>query len=337
MSEWLACEEVVREREKEQHAAALAKCSSGASVDSSSQRMTHHDSTVFESVEEVDQPELESKTEEAKQVPKMPNGAVQNESSSPDSGHPSSRNFSITSGLSDGSFSTEDSSAPDASQRSTAALQMLQGSTKPAGGENEPLTIKSQVASEEKSKGWEGKEEEKTFDSINKKSAKLHPGTQENIESENMKKEETKVDDKGLKMNIKESPQEDILGVSISGRAYSSSQKDETQALTESDESPSAIEMEEIPKAKVSMAPWSRRGHCEASSFSEDSAPHVELRQEVEKLSPEGTESILSEPEMESLYPPFDSLPADENTKNDVTSQESTGIPYSVCTPFLRC
>ncbi|XP_021172632.2 small G protein signaling modulator 1 isoform X4 [Fundulus heteroclitus] len=46
MSEWLACEEVVREREKELHAAALAKCSSGASVDSSSQRMIHHDSTV---------------------------------------------------------------------------------------------------------------------------------------------------------------------------------------------------------------------------------------------------------------------------------------------------
>lgn len=50
ISEWLACEEVVREREKEQHAAALAKCSSVASVDSSSQRMTHHDSTVSNEV-----------------------------------------------------------------------------------------------------------------------------------------------------------------------------------------------------------------------------------------------------------------------------------------------
>uniref|UniRef100_A0A3B3Z042 Small G protein signaling modulator 1a n=1 Tax=Poecilia mexicana TaxID=48701 RepID=A0A3B3Z042_9TELE len=144
MSEWLACEEVVREREKEQHAAALAKCSSVASVDSSSQRMTHHDSTVsnevFESVEEQDQTESESKTEEAKQLPKMPNGAVQNESSSPDSGHPSSRNFSVTSGLSDGSFSTEDSSAPDASQRSTAAPPMSQSSAKAAAGEAEALT-----------------------------------------------------------------------------------------------------------------------------------------------------------------------------------------------------
>lgn len=44
MSEWLSCEEIVRQREKEQHAAALAKCSSGASIDSSSQKIVHHDS-----------------------------------------------------------------------------------------------------------------------------------------------------------------------------------------------------------------------------------------------------------------------------------------------------
>uniref|UniRef100_A0A087Y1N1 Small G protein signaling modulator 1 n=1 Tax=Poecilia formosa TaxID=48698 RepID=A0A087Y1N1_POEFO len=269
MSEWLACEEVVREREKEQHAAALAKCSSVASVDSSSQRMTHHDSTVsneshsshssdreslarlqsdsssstqvFESVEEQDQTESESKTEEAKQLPKMPNGAVQNESSSPDSGHPSSRNFSVTSGLSDGSFSTEDSSAPDASQRSTAVPLMSQSSAKAAAGEAEALTVESQVASEEKDKG----EEEKTFDSTDKDGAKLNPGTQDSTKSGN------------------------------------------------------------------------------------ESATPADLRQDVEKLSPEGTESILSEPEMESLYPPFDSLPADENTKDEVTSQGATGSPYS--------
>lgn len=44
MSEWLSCEEIVRQREKEQHAAALAKCSSGASMDSSSQKIIHSDS-----------------------------------------------------------------------------------------------------------------------------------------------------------------------------------------------------------------------------------------------------------------------------------------------------
>lgn len=50
MREWLSCEEIVRQREKEQHAAALAKCSSGASMDSSSQKMIHHDSTVSNEV-----------------------------------------------------------------------------------------------------------------------------------------------------------------------------------------------------------------------------------------------------------------------------------------------
>uniref|UniRef100_A0A672JQG1 Small G protein signaling modulator 1a n=1 Tax=Salarias fasciatus TaxID=181472 RepID=A0A672JQG1_SALFA len=165
MHEWLSCEEIVRQREKEQHAAALAKCSSVASMDGPGQKMTHHDSTVsnesqssqssdrqslvrlqsdsssstqvFESVEEVDQIETEPKTEEAKQAPKLQNGAVQNGTSSPDSGHPSSRNFSVTSGLSDGSFSTEDSAAAEAAPRSAAVLQ---ASGKPAGGESDDLT-----------------------------------------------------------------------------------------------------------------------------------------------------------------------------------------------------
>ncbi|XP_023833971.1 small G protein signaling modulator 1 [Salvelinus sp. IW2-2015] len=145
MSEWLGCEAIVRQREKEQHAAALAKCLSvSASVDNPNpvQRRMHHDSSisnessrscssdrqslarlqsdsssstqVFESVEEVDQIETEPKSKEAKQVPKIPNGgALPNGTSSPDSGHPSSRNFSVTSGLSDRSLSTEDSTAPD--------------------------------------------------------------------------------------------------------------------------------------------------------------------------------------------------------------------------------
>ncbi|KAI1901014.1 hypothetical protein AGOR_G00055780 [Albula goreensis] len=152
MSEWLGCEAIVRQREKEQHAAALAKCSSGASMDSTIQRMMHRDSTVsnessqscssdrqsharlqsdsssstqvFESVEEVDQIETEPKSsDEAKQVPKIPNGTVPNGTTSPDSGHPSSRNFSITSGLSDRSLSTEDSGAPEASAKNAAVPQ----------------------------------------------------------------------------------------------------------------------------------------------------------------------------------------------------------------------
>uniref|UniRef100_A0A8C7GRP0 Small G protein signaling modulator 1 n=1 Tax=Oncorhynchus kisutch TaxID=8019 RepID=A0A8C7GRP0_ONCKI len=127
MSEWLGCEAIVRQREKEQHAAALAKCSSiSASVDNPStvQRMMHRDSSVsnevFESVEDVEQIETEPKSEEAKPVPKIPNGGgLPNVASSPDSGHPSSRNFSVTSGMSDHSLSTEDSTVPDTNPKTT--------------------------------------------------------------------------------------------------------------------------------------------------------------------------------------------------------------------------
>ncbi|KAM4815721.1 small G protein signaling modulator 1-like [Thomomys bottae] len=135
MSEWLGCEAIVRQRERESHAAALAKCSSGASLDSHLHRMVHRDSTisnessqscssgrqnlrlqsdsssstqVFESVDEVEQVEADSRLEEKQ--PKIPNGNLANGPCSPDSGHRSSHNFS--SGLSEHSepsLSTEDS------------------------------------------------------------------------------------------------------------------------------------------------------------------------------------------------------------------------------------
>lgn len=50
MSEWLGCEAIVRQRERESHAAALAKCSSGASLDSHLHRMMHRDSTISNEV-----------------------------------------------------------------------------------------------------------------------------------------------------------------------------------------------------------------------------------------------------------------------------------------------
>lgn len=50
MAEWLGCEAIVRQREKESHAAALAKCSSGASLDSHLERMLHRDSTISNDV-----------------------------------------------------------------------------------------------------------------------------------------------------------------------------------------------------------------------------------------------------------------------------------------------
>lgn len=68
---------------------------------------------VFGSVDEVDPIESEPKLKDEKPQPKIPNGALPNCTSSPDSGHPSSRNFSVTSGLSDCSPSTEDASTQE--------------------------------------------------------------------------------------------------------------------------------------------------------------------------------------------------------------------------------
>nr|XP_033811781.1 small G protein signaling modulator 1 isoform X2 [Geotrypetes seraphini] len=155
MVEWIGCEAIVRQREKESHAAALAKCSSGASLDCQIQRMMHRDSTisnessqscssgrqghvrlqsdsststqVFESVEDVEQADADARNEDGK-LPKIPNGTVPNGTCSPDSGHPSSRNFSITSGYSEHSFSTEDSTTGELS-KSILHLQMKQGTS----------------------------------------------------------------------------------------------------------------------------------------------------------------------------------------------------------------
>lgn len=389
---------------------------------------------MFESVEEVDQIETEPKNEEVKQVPKMPNGALQNETNSPDSGHPSSRNFSVTSGLSDGSLSTEDSTAPDTSHRSAAVPQASETPVKPSGVESEGLT---QAKDEEKEKAPTENTKTEVVQQLeevqmkNSKETSLQTETQEKAEeSEATETERTKFEDKSQDTNIKgikslesrekekqvsggdsltvsatatetkqalvepsvkkeidlseetskrvetnvkktkemdeskiSKPQEVLLmegkekisvhtvaskveknlvlsadmRVSRARDSYYTSQKDEAQVMTESDESPSAIEMEEIPKAKVSMVPWSRKERCETSSSSEDSAPDMELRQEEQgKPSPEGTESILSEePEMESLYPHFDSVVSSGHTKNEATSQESAGSTFSVWTHFF--
>nr|XP_028557908.1 small G protein signaling modulator 1 isoform X3 [Podarcis muralis] len=136
MAEWLGCEAIVRQREKESHAAALAKCSSGASLDSHMEHMMHQDSTisndssqsgssgpqnltrlqsdssgstqVFESVDEVEQPEADAKPEDGKR-PKLSNGMIPDGASSPDPCYPSSQNFLVTSPCSEQIFSTKDS------------------------------------------------------------------------------------------------------------------------------------------------------------------------------------------------------------------------------------
>uniref|UniRef100_A0A8C6STR8 Small G protein signaling modulator 2 n=1 Tax=Neogobius melanostomus TaxID=47308 RepID=A0A8C6STR8_9GOBI len=97
LREWKACEIIVRQREKEMQSAIFAKLSSGSSIDSHVLRLVHRDSTlsneVFMSVDD-------------------PDGASQErpllEFDSPDSGLPSSRNYSVTSAHSQILSSTEE-------------------------------------------------------------------------------------------------------------------------------------------------------------------------------------------------------------------------------------
>ncbi|XP_030328623.1 small G protein signaling modulator 2 isoform X6 [Strigops habroptila] len=112
MAEWKACEVIVKQREKESHSATLAKFSSGSSIDSHVQRLIHRDSTisndVFISVDETDSVERDSKGPEdppftavAADAPAAAAAAEPQavEFDSPDSGLPSSRNYSVASGI----------------------------------------------------------------------------------------------------------------------------------------------------------------------------------------------------------------------------------------------
>lgn len=309
----------------------------------------------------MEQIETEPKSEEVKQGPKIANGAVQNGTTSPDSGHPSSRNFSVTSVLSDGSLSTEDNAVPDTTPRSGSVSRGMQSPIKPAGAkaevlpeespesnlrdqkdeEEEEATIVAQAMTTPPSLEKKMKEESKTQDSVEESGA---------IEAKEISEQKTNHPPEVLlaKREGKISDAQDTevekslifsahSGTTSSSETNFTPQGDVAQAMTESDESPSAIEMEEIPKAKVSMVPWSRKGRCEASPLSDDA--HVLLRQGEQqgKASPEGTESLLSdEPEMENLYPNFDSGPeiAKNDNKSETTSQIA-GTLFTVCTCIL--
>uniref|UniRef100_A0A8C7YM05 Small G protein signaling modulator 2 n=1 Tax=Oryzias sinensis TaxID=183150 RepID=A0A8C7YM05_9TELE len=89
MKEWKACELIVKQREKEMQSAIFSKLSSGSSIDSHVLRLAHRDSTISNEVfMSVDEPDAGSQ-----ETPKRP--LV--EFDSPDSGLPSSRNYSVTS------------------------------------------------------------------------------------------------------------------------------------------------------------------------------------------------------------------------------------------------
>ncbi|XP_023206959.1 small G protein signaling modulator 2 isoform X8 [Xiphophorus maculatus] len=110
MREWKACEVIVKQREKEMQSAIFAKLSSGSSIDSHVLRLAHRDSTlsneVFMSVDEPDAGSQETPSGEdstpvmttlAPPAAMPPEERPLVEFDSPDSGLPSSRNYSVTS------------------------------------------------------------------------------------------------------------------------------------------------------------------------------------------------------------------------------------------------
>ncbi|XP_058531958.1 small G protein signaling modulator 2 isoform X4 [Ochotona princeps] len=111
LAEWKACEAVVRQREREAHPTTLTKFSSGSSIDSHVQRLLHRDSTisndVFISVDDLEPPGAQGPDDpKVKLEPGAgvgspgPAGEQQSvEFDSPDSGLPSSRNYSVASGI----------------------------------------------------------------------------------------------------------------------------------------------------------------------------------------------------------------------------------------------
>ncbi|KFP30914.1 Small G protein signaling modulator 1, partial [Colius striatus] len=129
MAEWLGCVDShiqrMMHRDSTVSNESSQSCSSGRQNHARLQSDSSSSTQVFESVDEVEQAEGDAQLEDGKQS-KIPNGTVPNGTCSPDSGHPSSQNFSITSGFSERSFSNEDSALE--TNKSSASSQGKAGS-----------------------------------------------------------------------------------------------------------------------------------------------------------------------------------------------------------------
>ncbi|MBN3319899.1 SGSM2 protein, partial [Atractosteus spatula] len=153
MEEWKACEAIVKQREKETHSAIFTKLSSGSSIDSHVQRLVHRDSTisneasrrprlsdsqitswVFMSVEELDSKGRGLQGQEdgtttlmnvGTPVALAPDERPLVEFDSPDSGLPSSRNYSVASGHSQIMSSIEDAQSMEEEPGEEGAQSML--------------------------------------------------------------------------------------------------------------------------------------------------------------------------------------------------------------------
>ncbi|KAI2656115.1 Small G protein signaling modulator 2 [Labeo rohita] len=136
MREWKACEVIVKQREKEMQSAIFAKLSSGSSIDSHVLRLIHRDSTisneVFMSVDEPDGGGHDTSCEGGSTptlttvvTPAMlaPDERPLVEFDSPDSGLPSSRNYSVASGHSQIMSSIDDGQSMEEDTTPTGVLE----------------------------------------------------------------------------------------------------------------------------------------------------------------------------------------------------------------------
>lgn len=136
MREWKACEVIVKQREKEMQSAIFAKLSSGSSIDSHILRLIHRDSTisneVFMSVDEPDAGGHDTSCE-GESTPTLttvvtpamlaPDERPLVEFDSPDSGLPSSRNYSVTSGHSQIMSSIDDGQSMEEDTTPTGTIE----------------------------------------------------------------------------------------------------------------------------------------------------------------------------------------------------------------------
>ncbi|XP_056612628.1 small G protein signaling modulator 2 isoform X3 [Triplophysa dalaica] len=136
MREWKACEVIVKQREKEMQSAIFAKLSSGSSIDSHVLRLIHRDSTISNEVfMSVDEPDAggHNTSCEGDSTPTLttvvtpamlaPDERPLVEFDSPDSGLPSSRHYSVTSGHSQIMSSIDDGQSMEEDTTPTGTIE----------------------------------------------------------------------------------------------------------------------------------------------------------------------------------------------------------------------
>lgn len=130
-------------------------------------------------------------------------------------------------------------------------------------------------------------------------------------------------------MHKRNAPVVEEMVVPLVHEAFSTRKMSEAQDETESDESPSAIEMEEIPIAKVSLV-WERKSSPKSKISEQASVPVLELRLEEAHGKPSSEGKDSEEPEMESLCPQLDSLAVNTEKNEAASPVSSIGTTYSV-------